>query len=280
MRIFQAKNLLHLVAVDEAGKLESELRNYMNRNLLKSISAVALVLNLAACQQRVWQPEAAITQTDVPVDKTLAADQKTETFIVPYRKEVTTKMSEVVGTAPAELAKGDYQSPLGNFVVDLQLSQSLPLYGKPIDMSLTTNGGLRVPLPKGNINVGNVFELMPFENELVVLTLDGPTVKELFDFAAKTKIAPIANATYTVKNGTATDIKIGGKPLDLQRTYTLVTSDYLAGGGDNLSMLKKTLKTEKVGLLMRDAILAHIKQLTAAGKPVTADTANRVTVLP
>ncbi|QCR24791.1 5'-nucleotidase C-terminal domain-containing protein [Pontibacter sp. SGAir0037] len=250
------------------------MRKYLNIGVLLS------VLWLSACQQRVWQPEVQLSESDLPVNKTITVNAVAETTIAPYREQVTAKMSEVIGTAPAELQKDDYQSPLGNFVVDLQREQSQPLYGAPIDLSLTTNGGLRVPVPQGKVNVGTIFELMPFENELVVLTLDGNMVKELFDFAASTKIAPIANATYTVKNGKATDILIGGQPLNLQRNYTLVTSDYLAGGGDNMSLLKKALKTEKVGLMMRDAILQHIRQLTAQGKLITADTTTRVTVIP
>jgi 2',3'-cyclic-nucleotide 2'-phosphodiesterase (5'-nucleotidase family) len=102
----------------------------------------------------------------------------------------------------------------------------------------------------------------------------------MFDFAAKTGISPIANATYTVKDGTATDVKIGGKPLDLTRTYTIITSDYIAGGGDNMAMFKKALKTEKVGVMMRDMIINHIKELTAAGKQITADTKKRVAGVP
>ncbi|WP_242922877.1 5'-nucleotidase C-terminal domain-containing protein [Pontibacter liquoris] len=247
---------------------------------LKRLPIALLVLSLGACQPRTWQASPSLTTTDVPVDSTITADRQTEAFIAPFRRQVTDKMSEVVGFAPVALGKGDYQSPLGNFVVDLQLAQSQPLYGKPIDLSLTTNGGLRQPLPQGNITTGHVFELMPFENELVVLTLEGNTVKALFDYAAANKNAPIGNATYTVKGGKATDIKIGGKPFDPARTYTLVTSDYLAGGGDDLAMLKAATNTEKVGLLLRDAILQQIRQMTAAGKPVTADVATRVTVLP
>lgn len=137
-----------------------------------------------------------------------------------------------------------------------------------------------MPIPLGTVKVGTIFELMPFENELVVLTLDGSTVQEFFDKAAEARFAPIANATYTTKNGKATNIKIDGKPFDPNRNYTIVTSDYLAGGGDNLSMFKNALKTEKVGLMMRDAIMQHIRQLTAKGLPLGADTANRVTILP
>ncbi|GAB3828476.1 hypothetical protein GCM10028895_42070 [Pontibacter rugosus] len=137
-----------------------------------------------------------------------------------------------------------------------------------------------MPLPEGEITTGNVFELMPFENELLVLTLKGETVQQLFDYAAERKNAPIGNAAYAVVAGKAKDIKIAGKPFDPRQTYTLVTSNYLAGGGDDLNMLKDAIKTEMVGLLLRDAILMQIRQFTAAEKPITADTAKRVTILP
>lgn len=248
----------------------------MKHPIYSYITALLLTASVAGCQQKIWQPQASLAQTDVPVDSTITADPEVEAMIKPYRQQVVAKMSEVIGTAPVELRKADYESPLGNFVTDLMLEQTNKIMDTPVDMAQTTNGGLRVPLPAGEINVGNVFELMPFENEVIVLTLDGPTTKELFDFAAKTGISPIANATYTVKDGQATDIKIGGKPLDLSRTYTVVTSDYLANGGDNMVMFKKALKSEKVGMMMRDMILKHIKEQTAAGKPIVADTARRV----
>lgn len=248
----------------------------MKHPIYTYITALLLAVSTIGCQQKVWQPQASLAQTDVPVDSTITADPETETMIAPYRNQVSTKMNEVIGTAATELGKGNHESPLGNFVVDLLLEQTNKLMDTPVDMAQTTNGGLRVPLPAGPVNVGNIFELMPFENELVVLTLDGPTTKELFDFAAKTGISPIANATYTVQNGQATDVKIGGKPLDLSRNYTIVTSDYLAGGGDNMVMFKNALKTEKVGVMMRDMIINHIKELTANGKQITADTKNRV----
>ncbi|NDK54663.1 5'-nucleotidase C-terminal domain-containing protein [Pontibacter fetidus] len=249
----------------------------MKHPIYSYITALLLAGSVVGCQPKVWQAQTPnLEQTDVAIDSTLTADPEAEAMIAPYRTQVSAKMNEVIGTAATELRKGDYESPLGNFVVDLMLAQTNKLVATPADMAQTTNGGLRVPLPAGPVNVGNVFELMPFENEVVILTLDGSTTKEMFDFAAKTGISPIANATYTVKDGAATDIKIGGKPLDLTRTYTVVTSDYIAGGGDNMTMFKKNLKTEKVGIMMRDMILKHIKELTANGKQLTADTKKRV----
>lgn len=251
----------------------------MKINFPKAIAVLALSLSMVGCQ-RPWVASPALSSTDVPVDQSITPDPELEAQIAPYREEVTVKMSEVVGTAPVALSTGKYESLLGNFVVDLQLEQSAPLYNKPIDLSLTTNGGLRVPLPQGEITTGHVFELMPFENELVVLTLKGETVQQLFTYAADRKNAPIGNATYTVQNGKATKIKINGKLFDPSQTYTLVTSNYLAGGGDDLKMLQDAIKYENVGLLLREAILQQIRQLTAAGKTVTAETGNRVTILP
>lgn len=251
----------------------------MFRVFSKVTGAVLLVLSLVSCQ-RTWQASPSLSQTDVPVDKTVVADPQVEDQIAPYREQVTAKMNEIIGNAPVELRAADYESPLGNFVVDLMLEQARPLYKGKIDMATTTNGGLRVPIPLGQVSVGNIFELMPFENELVVLTLDGQAVQEFFNIAAEAKYAPIANATFTVRDGKATDIRIGGKPFDPEKNYTIVTSDYLAGGGDNLNVFKKAIKSEKVGLMMRDAIIQHIRQLTAKGLPVGADTTKRVTILP
>ncbi|PKV66519.1 5'-nucleotidase C-terminal domain-containing protein [Pontibacter ramchanderi] len=250
----------------------------MKRPFLKYISGLVLGLSLAACQ-RPLHPAATLTETDLAVNQAISADQAVEALVAPYREEVTVKMSEVVGSAPVALGKGEYESPLGNFVVDLQLAQSEPVYGKPIDLSVTTEGGLRVPLPAGNITTGHIFELMPFENEMVVLTLSGEAVQQLFNNAAARKIIYIGNATYTVANGKAQDIKIKGQPFDPNKTYTLLTSDYLAGGGDKLDMLKNPIQYEKLGLLLRDAIHRHIQQLTAAGKQVTAPAEKRVTVI-
>ncbi len=245
----------------------------------KLASALLLALSLSACQ-RPWVASSNLTDTDVPVAKSMSADPQAEAYIAPYREQVTEKMEQVIGNAPVTLGKADYQSPLGNFIVDLMLEQSRALFDGRIDMATTTNGGLRIPIPMGVVKVGTIFELMPFENELVVLTLDGPAVQELFDFAAKARYAPIANATFAVKGDKATQITINGKPFDPSQQYTIVTSDYLAGGGDDMGVFKKSLKREKVGIMMRDAILKHIEQLTAKGQPIGADATNRVTILP
>ena len=231
---------------------------------------------LCSCQ-RSWQPTAQLTPAaDVPVATSVTADPTAEAAIAPYRRQVEQRMNEVIGTAPVELKSDFTESALGNFVADLQREQAIKLLGKTVDLGLMTKGGLRSIIPAGPIKVGDIFELMPFENELLVLTLPGTTVQKLFQFGAEKKILSLANATFTVQNGRATAILIGGRPLNEQQKYTLAVSDYLANGGDNLSFLKEATQTEKAGILLREAIISHIRQLTAEGKPVTAHVEGRV----
>jgi 2',3'-cyclic-nucleotide 2'-phosphodiesterase (5'-nucleotidase family) len=241
--------------------------------------SLGLALGLVGCQKEFVPTASLSAHTDIPVNTQLAADPLAEGTITLYRTRVDQTMNEVIGQAPQALVKGVIESTLGNFVSDLSRSQTMAAYGKPIDLGAMTNGGLRNPLDKGPITVGDVFEMMPFENEMLVLTLSGTTVKEMFDFAARTKILFLANATYSMRNGKVESIFIGGQPFDQNKTYTLAISDYLANGGDNMVFLKNALNVEKTGLLARDAIITEIKQRTAQGKPVTAELDGRVKVL-
>jgi 2',3'-cyclic-nucleotide 2'-phosphodiesterase (5'-nucleotidase family) len=240
---------------------------------------LGLTLAFTSCQKPL-APSAQLSQnTDIPVNTQIATDPAAETAIVPYRERVDKTMNEVIGQAPVALEKGEMESSLGNFVADLTRTQTMAVYGKPIDMGAITSGALRNPIDQGPVTVGDVFELMPFENEMMVLTLSGKTVQEMFDFAAARKILSLSNATYSVQNGKPLNIMIGGKPFDPTKTYTLAISDYLANGGDNMGFLKDALKSEKAGLLARDAIMQEVKQLTAQGRPVTGAKDGRVKVI-
>ncbi len=240
---------------------------------------VSLSIFLVGCAPT-FAPTAQLgTNTDLPVGMAIAPDITAERTIAPYRDSVNQTMNQVIGQAPVALEKGVVESSLGNFVADLSRTQTMALYGKPIDMGAMTSGGLRNPIDQGPITVGDVFELMPFENEMLVLTLSGKTVKEMFDYAARVQNLSISNTSYTMRNGKIESVFIGSAPFDINKTYTLAISDYLANGGDNMTFLKDALKVEQPGLLARDAILKEIKALTAQGKPVTAEIDGRVKVL-
>ncbi len=247
----------------------------MNKHYLFSVLLLAAGL-LPACHRAPYRPTAHLAPaTSLPVSAARPADPAVEALIAPYHDQVAAQMGEVIGTAPVGLAKNPGESPLGNFMGDLQRARAAQELGQPVPLGVITNGGIRAPLPAGPITLGNVFELMPFENELVVLDAPGPVVNQLFEYAAHLKMA-VSGATYSVTfDNLPHDILINGQPFDINQTYRLAISDYLAGGGDNLSFFKP-LVPRHTNVLLRTAIADHIRALTLAGKPVEAAVEGRV----
>ncbi|OUJ75516.1 hypothetical protein BXP70_05775 [Hymenobacter crusticola] len=240
------------------------------------MAAVALA---PGCQRAVYQAKPQLAPvTAQPVGKALPEDAQVAAVITPYRQRVTQQMSEVLGSAPVPLTKNPGESPLGNFVADLQRQRAAAALREPIDVGVVTNGGLRTSLPAGAITLGSVFELMPFENELVVLDTPGPVMQQLFEYAARIKMA-LSNVTYTVDAaGKPANIRIGGQPFNPAKTYTVAISDYLAGGGDNMIFFK-ALKPRDTGVLLRTAIADKIRQLNKEGQSITAKVEGRVKVI-
>ena len=246
---------------------------------LRSLSAAACcVLALAGCQRAAYQPTAHFAPvTSQPVGKTQAEDPAIAALIAPYHDKVTSQMQEVLGTAPVALVKSPGESPLANFVADLQRERAAQVLGQPVALGVMTDGGLRAGLPAGPVTLGSVFELMPFENELVVVDAPGPVVQQLFDYAARARMA-VSGATYVVTfDGLPKDIRIAGQPFDVnqERLWSIATSDYLAMGGDNMGFFKP-LVGRRTNILLRTAIADRIRALTKAGKPVTGRVEGRV----
>ena len=242
---------------------------------------VSLLLALAAssgCQRAAYAPTARFAPvTSQPVGKTQAEDPAIAALIAPYHDKVTSQMQEVLGMAPTALVKSPGESPLSNFVADLQRERAGKELHQPIALGVMTNGGLRAGFAAGPVTLGSVFELMPFENELVVLDAPGPVVQQLFDYAAHVKMA-VSGATYTVTfDGLPKDIRIGDQLFDVNenRTWPIAISDYLATGGDNMIFFK-TIVPRHTNVLLRTAIADHIRALTKAGQPVTARVEGRV----
>ena len=241
------------------------------------VSLVALLL-LGGCQRVAYAPKAHFAPvTSQPVGKMQAEDPAIAALIAPYHDKVAAQMQEVLGTAPVALVKSSGESPLANFVADLQRERASQVFGQPIPLGVMTNGGLRAGLPAGPITLGAVFELMPFENELVVLDAPGPVVEQLFEYAAHSRMA-VSGATYSVTfDGMPKDIRIGDQLFDSDqnRTWPIAVSDYLAAGGDNMVFFK-SIEPRHSNVLLRTAITDHIRGLTKAGRLVTAKVEGRV----
>ena len=206
-----------------------------------------------------------------------AKDSASVQMLKPYTDKVNATMNEVVGVATESLDKTQPEGTLGNFMVDALFTMAAEKYNTKVDAAVVNFGGIRLTqLPAGNVTTGKVFELMPFDNLLILQKLDGKTFQQFLDLTAEKGGWPLAGVTMQIKDKKAVNVLIGGKPLDPNATYTLVNSDFIANGGDNADMLRKIPQITN-GYLMRDAIFDYIKKLKGQGKNINATIENRVT---
>ena len=200
------------------------------------------------------------------VSDSLPEDPALEALVAPYRARLQEQVAEVIGTAAAPLTKGQPEGTLGNMAAEAMLEAGQALEDvrgdAPVEMAVTNNGGLRIPLPAGPITVGLIYELMPFENTLAVLTLSGVQVDTLAQQIARVGGEPIAGFSFKILGDThrAVDVQVQGRPLDHAARYRLVTSDYLAAGGGNMPVLWEPLARDPSPVLLRDAIIAYVRR--------------------
>lgn len=211
-------------------------------------------------------------------------DTEQENIIREYRKTLEADMSRVLVESAQVMQKGTPEGLLNNFVADLVFDIGNDLYqpddNKDIDFCLLNYGGLRVPLPKGEITYERVFELMPFENELVVITISGEKTRELFEYlAAAQRGMPVSGLKLTVKDNEPHEIIIQGEEFDIGRSYKVLTSDYLAGGGDSMNFLLQPINYELLGMRVRDAIIFHMQQVNDRGEKIQAELDGRISVV-
>ena len=212
------------------------------------------------------------------IDNQFAVDSSVVKYYLPYKQQMEAEMNRVLGQTEEALTKpAAPETLLGNFFSDAMLAEGLKK-DPAIQFTLSTKGGLRTTFPKGDITVSHVFELMPFENEMVVLKLSGANVQKVIDFIAKKDGQPVAGIRMKIKNNVAYDVLIAGKPFDINQNYNLLTYDYLANGGDDLTCLANPIERKNVGIKVRDAIIAYISDQTRNGKKINTQLDGRISI--
>jgi 2',3'-cyclic-nucleotide 2'-phosphodiesterase (5'-nucleotidase family) len=246
----------------------------------KNIFLYLLFLWTVSCTPVKGDLTSSVSYTRIEQEK---EDTKFNQLIAPYKAEIDLEMNKVIGNSEIAMPKvnGMPETLLGNFVADLVLEFSKTI-DKETDFCLLNNGGLRSSLPEGDITIRNIFELMPFDNEIVIVTLDGASVNKIFSYIAERGGVPVSGVSLQLEKMNSTmvpsDIKIGGEKFSENETYKIATSDYLAGGGDSMNFwatgsIQTTLKK------LRDAIIDFIRLKTAENKKLKPFLDNRITLI-
>lgn len=206
--------------------------------------------------------------------------QQMDEIIAPYRDQLKEKMEVRLGTAPKALTRGRTQSTLGNFTADAYRAIGQKLTGRKIDISIMNNGGLRSDLAAGDVTIGTLYGIFPFENSIVVLDLKGSDLEQLVQANAGRKLDSWSGTQITLQmDGDrcfASKILVNGKPINPKRTYSICTIDYLAEGNSGMTALTQATNVQKTGILIRDAMIEYVRELDAKGLSVSAELDDRV----
>jgi len=252
------------------------VKMYKNFKSLIRLGSASILILLLSCSSKKMYVQQLTPQHVIISDN--AVDSQIVKTIQPYKQSIDGKMHEVIGTTPVALTKKTPESTLGNFFAEAVFDRvkHLPNVDTVNTFAMFNNGGLRTSVPQGNIMVGSMFELMPFENKLVLVRISSDRLLKLLNFIVEKDGAPVAGIRFTIADKKPTNIVINGKPFDTSSTYYVATSDYLAGGGDKFFSSDENNSMVKTDFLLRDILIDYCRNLSKQNKPVTANLDGRI----
>lgn len=189
------------------------------------------------------------------------------------------EVNKVIGRSSQDMTYGVPESLLTNLTSDAMLRYAKSRVDSNCDIAIMNVNGHRSNLSEGDIILGNIYEIYPFENVLTIVKLEGGDLLEVFESYARLGGYGISSsARLVIKDGTLVSAKINGEPVDRDKQYTIVTLDYLAEGNDGMQSLKKSTEVVPVNITLRDMMLNYIEEETKQGHEISSELDGRIIV--
>lgn len=235
-----------------------------NKFLLLGIALAAFSACKTASSASSMQISEVKTQKNISINNELKNDEAFVKIIEPYKQKLDKEMNHKISYTSVDLTKQGDNSNLGNLLADYTFDGAdvwaKANLKKDVDAALINIGGIRTTIGKGDIMLKSVFEVMPFENEVIIVKMKGEDLKGLFDYYAKMQVNnPVSHLYIETSHGEAKKALINGKTVNPDQEYYIATSDYLAMGGDNMKFF---LKGEMIytGIKLRDLFIDYFKK--------------------
>jgi 2',3'-cyclic-nucleotide 2'-phosphodiesterase (5'-nucleotidase family) len=201
------------------------------------------------------------------------ADSSFIYLLKPYADSLNLTMNEVIAEVGVTIKKDRPEGALGNLMADAYLHMTEQKFNTVVDAAFMNHGGIRLnELTPGPLTRGKVFELMPFDNLLLLQKIKGDVFQEYLDYVAAGGGAAVSGLSFEISNKKAINVKIKGNPLDKEKWYIVCNSDYVITS----TPLLRTIPVQNINYLQRDALIDYFRQFGREGKKITAQTENRV----
>jgi len=223
--------------------------------MFKVISIFLIGAGLSACSSYSYKSYHA---DRVSVDPTIQTDPEIDSLIAPYSTSLSKEMNRVIGEAVSDFQMARPNSTLGQWVANSLLNyanDSLLNTNKLPVIALLNTGGIRAAVLKGPITVGDIFKLMPFDNQVVLLKLPIEQLSEIVKYIQKSGGEPIAG--FTINGSEALFNNQSTVTFDY---FWVITTDFLANGGDKMLFFQAATEKKITRVLLRDLLLQAVER--------------------
>lgn len=242
---------------------------------------LTILLMVVSCGPKKTYTVVSMKGQYVPVTTTNHPDTELLAFVNTYKVQLDREMNKVIGHSAQDMSTGRPESLLTNLTSDLMLEIGTEYtQGKTIDIAFMNVHGIRAPIAKGEVTVGDIFDAYPFDNALCIVQLKGIYLTEIFESYANMGGAGVSkNVKLTVKNKKLTEALVDAKPVDKDKIYTIITLDYLAEGNDGMHALVKAGWKAETGIKLRDYMLESVIKMEEKGEKIVSKLDGRITII-
>lgn len=201
----------------------------------------------------------------IRISDSIPASEEIDSIIRPYQNKIEGEMNRKLSYSPRSLYKTDHplNTAIGNLMADAVLEMSDSIFSKreqqEVDAVLLNFGGIRAGINKGDVTVRTTYDIMPFENQVVVAKLDSSAVQKMIDYLVKAgKAHPIAGMQVVLnEKGNLSSAKINGQRISSENYYYIATSDYLFSGGDNMDFFDDAKASYDIDYKLRNLFIDY-----------------------
>ncbi len=225
------------------------------------VSCTVLILFFTSCESQLSSYSSGSTKLDNSI-----AVHAVDSIVLPYRSAMTAQMAEVIGYADSALFSYAPESPLSNFVADVIFETGFE-YAKSNSICTDSNdifcllnfGGIRTSLNQGEITLGEIYELMPFDNSIVIVEISSDSLDGILDYLFRMNGQPVSNFSARL-SASSNGFSLGPNGKSNSEFVYVITSDYLAGGGDKMTFLQNPSQRWDTGILIRECLISYIQE--------------------
>lgn len=220
----------------------------------------------------------------IPVTADVPKHPVIDGIVSEWNELLAARLDEVVATTPIDWnGEREYvrvqETNLGNLVADVMRSST------GADVAITNGGGIRASMNSGDVSVGDIYTVLPFDNTLVVLELTGRQILDALEHSARLYpeqnggFLQVSGLTFSIDAEAAPgarirNLEINGTPVTTGAVYSVATNDFMAAGGDGYAMLADAPVAADTGIMLRDVFV----DFAQAQQTLTEPAAGRISI--